>query len=399
MADTDSRLNEMFPELVDPKSQSVVIPSTPGYVPPKGDSPTQSSDSSGASVAAAATGAALGYGSSKLLPIQTPDVRARAALEGSQAKAQSYREELARETASTEAARRPYLATRAAAETATDAAKMEVARNEMLMKHVIQRALDAGVDPRPFLKSPETFDRAMSPEAGYGTKNWVKSEYGNVNPIIENRITQKGQAKPAITEFESTGPYAEQVAGRTIQQPSGVYTPAGRGPETGRAVNLATNVEGSMLDAQRAHEAQVAAQSNLPPMPGESRTVSRLQGQTATAEANVASNAAKLAALEAAQPGILQILAKMVSGPKVTAGLAALGGLDLAKIPGELQQGNYAQAAVHGMGGLGGVALMSPIPAAKVIGAGMVAAPSLFEYAPKAYDLAKREMENWRGRQ
>lgn len=340
--------------------------------------------------AAATMGAAAGYGASKLFPIQTENVRAQTAVAGAEAKAQEFRNQLAAEAARTNAERAPFLAERAAAANATDAARMEMARNEMLFKHAYQRALDMGIDPKDFLKSPETFVRATSPETRYGTKNWIASEYGNVNPLAVKDVVTKEEVKPLLQELAARGEQATQVAGRHIQQPSGIYTSAGRGGDPTRAALTTANIEKTLLDAQRQYEELAAIQKGLPELPEGSPQAKSLMGKLSTAEANLADQVARLKEIEAAQPGALDRVAKFLSGPKVSAGLAAIGGLELARIPEALRNEEYGKALLHGMGGLGGVALMSPNPYAKAAALPLLAIPAAYEYGPRAYEAVRQ---------
>jgi hypothetical protein len=84
----------------------------------------------------------------------------------------------------------------------------------------------------------------------------------------------------------------------------------------------------------------------------------------------------------------------LVSGPKMTAGLGALGGIELAQAYENYQKGNYDKALLNAMSGLGGAAMMSPFLPAKAAGALMVGIPAAYEYGPKVFDLAKQGYES-----
>lgn len=319
-------------------------------------------------------GATAGYLGSKLLPPATSDVRAERKLSNLLAQEEVVRNQL-------QTSRAPLSAAQAAAE----AAQQELARNRMLMEAVTRRAMDLGIDPRDFVKSPELFEKAMSTEAGYGAKNWFKSEYGNVNPIIENRLTGKGGAKDAVSQFMATEPRARQVVGPTVQLPSGVLRPRGTGIEATQAGMMVGEVDRALQEAiiaaERAKAEQAAVQAGMNP---------RLETEANKLERQIAGQRADMLAAADKGPGAMDRMAKMLSGPKTSAGLGALSAYKLPQAYKEFTEGDYKNALLHGLEGASGALMLAPHPFVKAAGVA-AAVPSLaYEYGPLAYEAFKK---------
>lgn len=325
-------------------------------------------------VAAATTalGATAGAVAGKYVTPSTTDVKAERNLAGLNAQFNTVGSQL-------ETARAPLRA----AQDATTSAQMEFARNRMLMDAATKRAMELGVDPRQFVKSPELFIRAMSPEAGYGSTNWFKSEYGNVNPILEDKLVGKGGAKEAVANYLATEPKAQQVVGGTVQQKSGIITPIGTGTEATRAGLTVGNLDKTLIEAQQAVERARAAEAAAP------RADAGLESRANTLEQQIAGQRAEMARAAQMSPSALDKLAKAFSGPWAGAGLGALSAYHLPKAVREAIEGDYKNAILHGSEGIGGALMALPHPVAKAVGATMTAVPLTYEYAPKAYNLVK----------
>lgn len=290
------------------------------------------------------------------------------------------------------ATRAPYLAEKSALTTAADAAKMEAQRNKMLMDFAMKRAMEAGIDPRQFMESPETFARASAPERGFGTKNWIRQEVPNINPLVERGVNTKGELIPSVQAHQATAPRAQQVVGSTVMQPSGLYTPETISPEGTRAGSTLSNIERSFLrsaeESRRAQEALTALPE--PPPSRLEQTLTELDRKRIDAELKLQEQTAQLAKAKSMQPGVLERIGIALSGPKVSAGLGALGGLDLAKAIEYAQKEEYKRALLMGMSGLGGAALAAPHPLVKAAALPLIGIPTAYEYGPKAFDLAKQ---------
>jgi len=372
-----SELSNIFPEFID-QSGKLVLPTSEQ---PENNQSSKSGnvevswyEDPAAQAAMIGGGAATGYLGSKLMPTVTGDIRAERKLANLLGQQKAIAPQI-------ETARAPVIA----AQTAAEAANAEVARNRMLMEAVTKRAMDLGIDPKEFVRSPELFERAMAPEAAYGSKNWFKSEYGNVNPIVENRLTGKGGAKDAVGQYIGTEPKAQQVVGRTVQEPSGVLRPAGRGPETTRAGMLVGNIDKTLQEAiiaaERAKAAQVAAEADMNP---------RLANEANKLERQIAGQRADMLAAADKGPGALDRMAKMLSGPKTSAGIGALSAYKLPQAYKEFTEGDYRNALLHGFEGVSGALMLAPHPLIKAAGLAAAAPAYAFEYGPQAYEAFKK---------
>jgi hypothetical protein len=374
-----SELAKILPEFVD-QSGKFVLPTSSSFAPEPNRSDKSGNvevswyEDPAAQAAIIGGGATAGYLGSKLLPPTTSDVRAERKL----ANLLGQQEAIAPQI---ETARAPLVS----AQSAADAAKAELARNRMLMEVVTKRAMDLGIDPRDFVRSPELFEKAMSPEAGYGAKNWFKSEYGNVNPIIENRLVGKGGAKEAVGQYVSTEPKAQQVVGRTVQEPSGILRPAATGREATQAGMMVGNIDKTLQEAiiaaERAKAAQAAAEADMNP---------RLTNEANKLERQIAGQRADILAAAEKGPGALDRMAKMLSGPKVSAGLGALSAYKLPQAYKEFTEGDYRNALLHGLEGVSGGLMLAPHPLVKALGLAAAAPTYAFEYGPQAYEALQK---------
>jgi hypothetical protein len=374
-----SELAKILPEFVD-ESGKFVLPTSSSFTPENNRSDRSGNvevrwyEDPAAQAAIIGGGATAGYLGSKLMPPVTNDVRAERKLANLIGQQQAIAPQI-------ETARAPVTA----AQTAADAARAEVARNRMLMEAVTKRAMDLGIDPRDFVRSPELFEKAMAPEAGYGSKNWFKSEYGNVNPIVENRLTGKGGAKEAVGQYMATEPKAQRVVGPTVQQESGVLRPRGTGPEATRAGMMVGNVDKTLQEAILAAESAKAehavAQAAMNP---------RLENEASKLERQIAGQRADIQAAAQKGPGTLDRMAKMLSGPKTSAGLGALSAYKLPQAYKELTEGDYRNALLHGLEGVSGGLMLAPHPLVKALGLAAAAPAYAFEYGPQAYDAFRQ---------
>jgi hypothetical protein len=393
MADkAKSELANILPEFVD-QSGRFVLP-TSGQISPE----NVSADKDGTDYvpAAAAAGAGAVYAGSKAFPAVTQSVADERKIAGTQSRLDLIDRMISGRQSEVSQARAPFLAERSALTTAAESAKMEAQRNQMLMEAVMKRAVDAGIDPRQFMESPETFVRSSSPERGFGTKNWIRQEVPNINPLVERGVNTKGELIPAVQAHQATAPSAQQVVGSTVMQPSGVYTPERFGADSARTGSTLSNVEQTLLRAmqerQRAEEA-LAALTEPGAIPAE-RDIAALERKRIDAQLKLEEQIAQAAKSKSLQPGVLERLGMMVSGPKMTAGLGALGGIELTQAYENYKKGNYDKALLNAMSGLGGAAMMSPFFPAKAAGALMVGIPAAYEYGPKVFDLAKQGYES-----
>jgi hypothetical protein len=323
-------------------------------------------------------GAATGYLGSKFLPPTTADVQGERKLANLVGQQRAVGQQL-------ETARAPFAATQAA----TEAAQMELARNRMLMETVTQRAMQLGIDPKEFVKSPELFIKAMSPEAGYGSKNWFKSEYGNVNPIIESQLVGKGGAKDAVAQYAATEPKAQRVFGPSVQLPSGLLVEPGRSAEGTRAGMMVGNIDKTLQEAiiarEAAQAAEAAAQSGVDP---------KLQSEANKLERQIAGQKADMLAAAEKGPGALDRMAKMLSGPKVGAGLGALSAYKLPQAYKEFTEGDYKNALLHGLEGISGGLMLAPHPLIKAAGVAAMAPSLAFEYGPLMWEAIQKAFKN-----
>lgn len=319
-------------------------------------------------------GAATGYLGSKLLPPITEDVKGERKLANLVGQQGIVGQQV-------ETARAPF----AAAQAATEAAQMELARNRMLMEAVTQRAMQLGIDPKEFVKSPELFIKAMSPEAGYGSKNWFKSEYGNVNPIIESQLVGKGGAKEAVAQYAATEPKAQRVFGPSVQLPSGLLVEPGRSAEGTRAGMMVGNIDKTLQEAiiarEAAQAAEAAAKTDIDP---------RLQSEANKLERQIAGQRADMLAAAEKGPGALDRMAKMLSGPKVGAGLGALSAYKLPQAYREFTEGDYKNALLHGLEGISGGLMLAPHPFVKAAGVAAMTPALAYEYGPPLWEAMQK---------
>ena len=347
--------------------------------------------------AAAGAGAGANLLANKLFPLEMPDQK----IAGTERKINYLTGEQGNIAREIEQQRAPYLAERSALTTAADAARMEAQRNEMLLQQVTRRAMELGVDPKVFLNSPETFQRAMSPTRGFGTTNWVNQEIKDLNPLVARDINIKGEAVPAYKEHAATAPRAQQVVGSTVTQPSGIYTPERFGPEQTTAGQSLANVERTYLEAQQAaKEAQAAAAAapSIPSVPAEHQA-GRVENKLMDAKIRLQ----ELLGMQEAKPGVLDRLSGMLSGPKVAAGAGALSAFDIMNVIRELQKKdpNAAEILLSSMGGIGGAMMALPHPGAKVIGGALSLPPLAYQIAPKVWNLGKNiynDLDKWQSK-
>jgi hypothetical protein len=365
------------PAASDAKPVDRYAPFTPTATP-ETTAPEEGSDVNPAAIAA---GAAAGYGANKFFPLNPIDLQAEKRATNLKDELSGLRAQGRVAVQQLESARAPF----AAAQGVTEAAQMELARNRMLMELVTQRAMQLGVDPLDFVKSPELFAKAMSPEAGFAGKNWVKAQYGNVNPILESRLVGTGGAKEMVENFMATAPKAQAAVGPTVQDPSGIITPAGRSPEGGRAGMMVGNIDKTLQEAivarEAAQAAEAAAKSGIDPKLASS--VDRLERQ-------VAGSKAEMLAAQKAVPTAAEKIANLVSGPKVGAGLGAISAYKLPQAYEEYMRGNYRDAMLHGLEGVSGALMLAPHPFVKAAGVAAMAPSLAYEYAPLAYDAIKK---------
>lgn len=387
-----SELSNIFPDFVD-QSGNLVLPTSGYSAEPAAEERSELQDYV---PAAAALGAGAVYAGSKAFPAVSQSVADERKIAGTQSRLELIDRMIRGRQDELSQARAPYLAERSALTSAAEAARMEAQRNQMLMEAVMKRAVEAGIDPRQFMESPETFVRSMSPERGYGTKNWIRQEVPNINPLVERGVNMKGELIPAVQAHQATAPRAQQVVGATVMQPSGVYTPEVFGADSARTGSTLSNVEQSLLRAmqekKRAEDA-LAALAEQGALPAE-KDIAELERKRINAELKLEEQIAQAAKSKSLQPGVLERLGMLVSGPKMTAGLGALGGIELTQAYENYQKGDYQKALLNAMSGLGGAAMMSPFLPVKAAGALMVGIPAAYEYGPKAFDLAKRGYES-----
>lgn len=342
--------------------------------------------------AAVAGGAGAAYAASKAFPVEPKFVADERKIAGTRSRLDLINDMIRGTQEEIQTTRAPYLAEKAALTDAATLARQEAQRNEMLMQAAMRRAVDAGIDPRQVMQSPETFVRAMAPERGYGTKNWIRQEVPSINPIVEQGINTKGQLMPAVAAHEATAPKAQQIAGSTVMQPSGIYTPAGRGQEATSARSTLSNIEQTFLrsadESKRAQEA-LSALPKPEPIRAE-QTLTELERKRITDELKLQEQMAQAAKAKGMQPGVLERIGMMLSGPKTSAALGSLGALDLIKAVEYAKQEEYKKALLMSMGALGGAALAAPNPFVKAAALPLIGIPAAYEYGPKAVDLVKR---------
>jgi hypothetical protein len=378
-----SELGSILPEFVD-ESGKFSLPTSSSFIP----EPNQS-DRSGnvkvswyeepaAQAAIVGGGAATGYLGSKLLPPTTADARGERKLSNLLGQQGVVGRQL-------ETARAPFMA----AQGATQAAQMELARNRMLMDVVTQRAMQLGVDPIDFVKSPELFTKAMAPEAGYAGKNWVKAQYGNVNPILESRLVGTGGAKEMVENFMASAPRAQTAVGPTVQDPSGIIKPAGRSPEGTRAGVMVGNIDKTLQEAiiarDAAQAAEAAAKTSVDP---------RLQSEADKLERKVAGQRADMLAAAEKGPGAMDRMAKMLSGPKTSAGLGAISAYKLPQAYREMTEGDYKNALLHGLEGISGGLMLAPHPLVKAAGVAAAVPSFAYEYGPLMWEAMQKAFKS-----
>jgi len=376
-----SELADILPEFID-GSGKFVLPTSgqpePNQSGKSGPVEVSWYEEPAAQAAIVGGGAATGYLGSKLLPPTTTDVRGERKLANLLGQQGAVGQQL-------ETARAPF----AVAQGATEAAQMELARNRMLMDVVTTRAMDLGIDPKEFIKNPELFEKAMSPQASYGSKNWFKSEYGNVNPIIESQLVGKGGAKEAVGQYMATEPRAQQVVGRTVQEPSGVLRPMGTGPESTRAGMAVSNIDKTLQEAVIAYEKAKAAETAA-----QTATDPRLQSEANKLERQIAGQKADMLAAAEKGPGAMDRMAKMLSGPKTSAGLGALSAYKLPQAYKEFTEGDYKNALLHGLEGISGGLMLAPHPLVKAAGVAAAVPAFAYEYGPLAWEAMQKAFKS-----
>lgn len=351
------------------------------FTPTATSSDTAPEESSSANLGAIAAGAAVGYGANKFFPLDPIDSQAKNRAAKLKDELSGLRAQGSVAASQLEAARKPFLLAQAS-NTINEA---EFVRNRALMEAVTKRAMELGVEPKSFLSGSELFQRAMSPEMGFGTTNYVNAMYKNVNPIIESRIESMGDAKPVMSEYKSTEPLARQVVGTTVQTPKGILTPIGRGAEVTRAGMELALTERALLEAHAAFEASRAAEQAAQAAidPKLAPAVDRLERQ-------VAGSRAEMLAAQKAVPSVAEKIASVVSSPKVGAGLGALSAYKLPQAYEEYMRGNYRDALLHGLEGVSGGLMLAPHSLLKAAGMVGMAVPMAYEYGPLAYDAIKK---------
>ena len=132
--------------------------------------------------------------------------------------------------------------------------------------------------------------------------------------------------------------------------------------------------------AQAAHKAaqqQVARSQGMFESAGKKSPVSAGQQQrvmTAAEKARLAAEKVKL--LESQKPGVLSKIGMALGKtPLMNIAGGALSGAEFAEMINNIQREQYMDALMNAAGGTGGLMMMAPHPAAKVIGAGLSAIP------------------------
>jgi hypothetical protein len=145
--------------------------------------------------------------------------------------------------------------------------------------------------------------------------------------------------------------------------------------------NIDKTLQEAIIAAERAKAAQVAAEADMNP---------RLANEANKLERQIAGQRADMLAAADKGPGALDRMAKMLSGPKTSAGIGALSAYKLPQAYKEFTEGDYRNALLHGLEGVSGGLMLAPHPLIKAAGLAAAAPAYAFEYGPQAYEAFKK---------
>ena len=93
-------------------------------------------------------------------------------------------------------------------------------------------------------------------------------------------------------------------------------------------------------------------------------------------------------------PGALDRMAKMLSGPKTSAGLGALSAYKLPQAYKEFTEGDYKNALLHGLEGISGGLMLAPHPLVKAAGVAAAVPSFAYEYGPLAWEAMQKAFKS-----
>jgi hypothetical protein len=145
--------------------------------------------------------------------------------------------------------------------------------------------------------------------------------------------------------------------------------------------NIDRTLQEALIAYEKAQAAEAATQAGVDP---------RLQSEANKLERQVAGQKADMLAAAEKGPGALDRMAKMLSGPKTSAGLGALSAYMLPKAYKELTEGDYKNALLHGLEGVSGALMLAPHPLVKAAGVAAAAPAFAYEYGPLAWQAMQK---------
>jgi hypothetical protein len=145
--------------------------------------------------------------------------------------------------------------------------------------------------------------------------------------------------------------------------------------------NIDKTLQEAIIAQQQAQAAEAAAKAGVDP---------KLQSEANKLERQVAGQRADMLAAAEKGPGALDRMAKMLSGPKTSAGLGALSAYKLPQAYEEFTKGDYKNALLHGLEGISGGLMLAPHPLVKAAGVAAAVPSFAYEYGPLAWEAMQK---------
>jgi hypothetical protein len=230
-----------------------------------------------------------------------------------------------------------------------------------------------GVGPEP-----EIDEAKITPEekALPGDK-WNKAVVGDMGPggksVTESARNYRIQQSLSNTERAK---FKANRAGLIVPNELPVETPL-----TPDQQNAKDELERAEKKLKEARTLVAQHQGKIDSLTKKGATSRQFEEKVATKAEAAQAATDKLKLLEKMKPGALSTVGKFLGKLPLAGALSGAGtGYEAAQTANEFNKGNYGLAALHGISTLGGLAAMTPYPAAKAIGMGLQA-PQL------AYDI------------
>lgn len=314
---------------------------------------------------AGGVGAAVGYGANKLMPTQQINVKGLDQAQMQKELADKlYQERLSQ----VEGLKGAHVANIDSIKTELDAAKIRLSDAAAAYEDAQAKAKQLGaiVEPPPKVAPIEPLPGQLSEGAmSHSNKMGEVKQANAVRKGIEGSIkTLPPEARMPLTGYAQNSRLI--VPDYLAQAP--VYT----------AEQIAAQQELARAEAARkTAQQEVAKSQGMFESAGKKPPVSVGQQQRVTTAAEKSAQAAeKLRILQSQSPSTLSKIGMALGKtPLMNIVGGAMSAAELAEMINNIERGEYGKAAVNAAGGVGGLMMMAPHPATKVIGAGLSAIP------------------------